>query len=62
MKYCYTVENKTRCTGEPVVVETIYPLTIGMHTQVEYDGLKRVVKVKEIIMYTDEAVIVVEEA
>lgn len=62
MNYYYTVENKTRCTGEPVVVETIYPLTIGMHTQVVHNGMKRVVKVKEIIMYADEAVIVVEEA
>lgn len=61
MNYFYTVENETRCTGEPVVVETIYPLTIGMHTQVVCSGMNKVVKVKEIIMYKDEAVIVVEE-
>lgn len=39
---------------------TIYPLSVGMYTQVLTDR-KDVVKVVEIIMYEDEAVIVVKK-
>ena len=60
--YNYTVENKTQCSGEPVIVNTIYPLSVGMHTQILLDGKKEVVKVVEMIVYNDEAVIVVEQA
>lgn len=61
MSYYYIVENRTRDSGEPVVVETIYPLSVGMHTQIFKDGVKEVVKVVGMIVYNDEAVIVVEE-
>lgn len=60
--YNYTVENKTQDSGEPVIVKTIYPLGVGMHTQILRDGKKEVVKVVEMIVYADEAVIVVEQA
>lgn len=62
MSYYYTVENRTQESGGPVEVETIYPLSVGMHTQIFKDGVKEVVKVVEMIVYDDEAVIVVEDA
>ena len=58
--YQYTVENLQDKEGNPVKVTTIYPLSVGMYTQVLTDR-KDVVKVAEIIMYGDEAVIVVEK-
>ena len=57
--YQYTVENLQDKEGNPIKVRTIYPLSVGMYTQVLTDR-KDVVKVEEIIMYDDEAVIVVE--
>ena len=62
MSYYYTVENRTQESGEPVVVETIYPLGVGMYTQILQDGMKEMVKVVGMIVYNDEAVIVVEDA
>ena len=55
--YSYTVENIQTDDGHPCKVVTIYPLCIGMHVQVGC----RLVKVVEILMYNDEAVIVVEK-
>lgn len=57
--YQYTVENLQDKEGNPIKVTTIYPLSVGMYTQVLTDR-KDVVKVVEIIMYDNEAVIVVE--
>lgn len=57
--YQYTVENLQDKEGNPVKVSTIYPLSVGMYTQVLTDR-KDVVKVVEIIMYDNEAVIIVE--
>ena len=57
--YQYTVENLQNKEGNPVKVNTLYPLSVGMYTQVLTDR-KDVVKVVEIIMYDNEAVIVVE--
>ena len=57
--YQYTVENLQNKEGNPVKVTTIYPLSVGMYTQVLTDR-KDVVKVVEIIMYDNEAVIIVE--
>lgn len=57
--YQYTVENLQDKEGNAVKVTTIYPLSVGMYTQVLTDR-KDVVKVVEIIMYNNEAVIVVE--
>lgn len=62
MSYYYTVENRTQESGGSVEVETIYPLSVGMHTQIFKDGVREVVKVVEMIVYDDEAVIVVEDA
>lgn len=53
--YSYTVENIQKDDGHPCKVVTIYPLCIGMHVQVGH----LLVKVVEILMYNDEAVIVV---
>lgn len=61
MSYYYTVENRTQESGEPVVVETIYPLSVGMYTQILRDSMKEVVKVVRLVVYNDEAVILVEE-
>ena len=58
--YQYTVENLQDKEGNPVKVTTLYPLSVGMYTQVLTDR-KDVVKVVEIIMYDDEAVIVIEK-
>lgn len=60
MTYCYTVENTRHEDGKTVFVETLYPLSVGMHVWIplRYAGMK---KVKEILMYHNEAVIVVEE-
>lgn len=58
--YQYTVENLQDKEGNPVNVTTIYPLSVGMYTQVLTDR-EDVVKVVEIIMYDNEAVIVVEK-
>lgn len=57
--YQYTVENLQDKEGNPVKVTTLYPLSIGMYAQVLTDR-QEVVKVVEIIMYDDEAVIVIE--
>ena len=54
--YSYTVENLQKEDGHPCKVTTIYPLGIGVHVQIGY----LLVKVVEILMYNDEAVIVVE--
>ena len=61
MSYYYTVENRTQESREPVVVETIYPLSVGMYTQILRDSMKEVVKVVRLVVYNDEAVILVEE-
>lgn len=58
--YQYTVENLQDKEGNPVKVNTLYPLSVGMYTQVLTDR-KDVVKVVEIIMYDDEAVIFVKK-
>ena len=58
--YQYTVENLQDKEGNAVKVMTLYPLSVGMYTQVLTDR-KDVVKVVEIIMYEDEAVIVVKK-
>lgn len=58
--YQYTVENLQDKEGNPVNVTTLYPLSVGMYTQVLTDR-KDVVKVVEIIMYDNEAVIVVKK-
>ena len=58
--YRYTVENLQDKEGNPVKVNTLYPLSVGMYTQVLTDR-KDVVKVVEVIMYDDEAVIVVKK-
>ena len=57
--YQYTVENLQDKEGNPVKVTTLYPLSVGMYAQVLTDK-KEVVKVAEVIMYHNEAVIVVE--
>ena len=57
--YQYTVENLQDKEGNPVKVTTLYPLSVGMYAQVLTEK-KEVVKVVEVIMYEDEAVIVVE--
>ena len=57
--YQYTVENLQDKEGNPVKVTTLYPLSVGMYAQVLTDK-KEVVKVAEVIMYENEAVIVVE--
>ena len=57
--YQYTVENLQDKEGNPVKVTTLYPLSVGMYTQVLTEK-KEVVKVVEVIMYHNEAVIVVE--
>ena len=57
--YQYTVENLQDKEGNPIKVTTLYPLSVGMYTQVLTDK-KEVVKVAEVIMYDDEAVIVVK--
>ena len=54
--YSYTVENLQTEDGHPHKVTTIYPLGIGVHVQIGC----LLVKVVEILMYNDEAVIVVE--
>ena len=54
--YSYTVENLQTEDGHPRKVTTIYPLGIGVHVQIGC----LLVKVVEILMYNDEAVIVVE--
>ena len=58
--YRYTIENLQDNEGNPVKVNTLYPLSVGMYTQVLTDR-QDVIKVVEIIMYDDEAVIVVEK-
>ena len=57
--YQYTVENLQDKEGNPVKVTTLYPLSVGMYAQVLTEK-KEVVKVAEVIMYHNEAVIVVE--
>ena len=57
--YQYTVENLQDKEGNPVKVTTLYPLSVGMYAQVLTEK-KEVVKVVEVIMYHNEAVIVVE--
>lgn len=58
--YQYTVENLQDKEGNSVKVTTLYPLSVGMYTQVLTDR-KDIVRVAEIIMYDDEAVIVVKK-
>ena len=55
--YSYTVENIQTDDGYPCKVVTIYPLCIGVHVQIGH----LLAKVVEILMYNDEAVIVVEK-
>ena len=57
--YQYTVENLQDKEGNTIKVTTLYPLSVGMYAQVLTDK-KEVVKVVEVIMYHNEAVIVVE--
>lgn len=60
MTYEYTVENVQDSFDRTVVVETLYPLSIGMCVWVPLRNSK-LMKVLEILMYHNEAVIVVEE-
>ena len=54
--YSYTVENLQTEDGHPCKFTTIYPLGIVVYVQIGC----LLVKVVEILMYNDEAVIVVE--
>lgn len=58
--YEYTVENRQTKSGVPLKTSTLYPLNVGMYTQLNTKDGMVVVKVVEILMYNDEAVIVVE--
>lgn len=60
--YHYTLESVAEDSVFPLKIATKYPLQIGMHVQVPLkNGRTSVFKVKAIVMYTDDAVVVVEE-
>ena len=61
-KYQYTLESGVNESVFPLKIETKYPLQVGMHVQIPLlNGRASVFKVKEIVMYSDDAVVVVEE-
>ena len=61
-KYQYTLESCADESAFPLKIETKYPLQVGMHVQIPLlNGRASVFKVKEIVMYSDDAVVVVEE-
>lgn len=60
--YHYTLESGTEDSVFPLNITTKYPLQMGMHVQVPLkNGRSSVFKVKGIVMYTDDAVVAVEE-
>lgn len=60
MSYEYSVENMQDSWGRDIVVETLYPLSVGMHVWIPLRNSK-LMKVEKIFMYNDAAVIVVAE-
>ena len=61
-KYQYTLESGADESPFPLKIETKYPLQVGMHVQIPLlNGRTAVFKVIEIVMYSDDAVVVVEE-
>ena len=60
--YHYTLESGSEDSVFPQKITTKYPLQIGMHVQIPLkNGRTSVCRVKEIVMYTDDAVVAVEE-
>ena len=60
--YHYTLESVAEGGVFPLKITTKYPLQIGMHVQIPLkNGRTSVCRVKEIVMYTDDAVVAVEE-
>lgn len=61
-KYQYILESSVNESVFPLKIDTKYPLQVGMHVQIPLlNGRTSVFKVKEIVMYSDDAVVVVEE-
>lgn len=61
-KYQYTLESSTNESAFPLKIDTKYPLQVGMHVQITLlNGRTSVFKVKEIVMYSDDAAVAVEE-
>lgn len=60
--YHYTLESVVEDSVFPSKITTKYPLQAGMYVQIPLlNGRVSVFKVKEIVMYSDDAVVVVEE-
>lgn len=60
--YHYTLESVSEDSVFPIRLTTKYPLQIGMHVQIPLkNGRTSVFRVKEIVMYTNDAVVAVEE-
>ena len=60
--YHYTLESSSEDSVFPLKITTKYPLQIGMHVQIPLkNGRTSVCRVKEVVMYTDDAVVAVEE-
>ena len=60
--YHYTLESVGEGSVLPTNITTKYPLQVGMYVQIPLvNGRTSVFKVKEIVMYSDDAVVVVGE-
>ena len=60
--YHYTLESVVEDSVFPPKITTKYPLQAGMYVQIPLvNGRTSVFKVKEIVMYSDDAVVVVGE-
>ena len=60
--YHYTLESVVEDSVFPPKITTKYPLQTGMYVQIPLvNGRTSVFKVKEIVMYSDDAAVAVEE-
>ena len=60
--YHYTLESVVEGSAFPPKITTKYPLQVGMYVQIPLvNGRTSVFKVKDIVMYSDDAAVAVEE-